>query len=109
MRLFEGARFAAFQAVGLIDAEQFCFHPVRRNRGRVNDHERTIRASRQLMERARGEFLARSRGADDQHAAICRRHAFDCLSQLGNRRRMANQRPLHWRQLFELLDLAFKA
>ena len=108
MRLFQRAGLASFRAVGLIDAEQFDFHALRRDRGGIDDDERAVRAAGQLMERARGKFLAGAGGADDQHAAVGRRHAFDRLAQLADRRRAADQRRRHRRQLLELLDLALE-
>ena len=60
------------------------------------------------MDRARGQFLARAGGADDENAAVGRRHPFDGLAQLRDCRRPADQRGRLRRHLLELLDLAFE-
>ena len=77
MGVFERAGFASFRPIGLVDAEQFDFHPLRRNCGGIYDNKRSVRPSRKLVKGARGEFLAGTRWADDKHAAIGRRYAFD--------------------------------
>jgi hypothetical protein len=41
-----------------------------------------VGAAGQLVERARRQFLAGARGADDENAAIGRRHPLDGLAQL---------------------------
>ena len=58
MRLFQRARLAAFQAIGLLDAEQFHLHPLGRDRGGIDDDEGAVGPARQLMDRARRQFLA---------------------------------------------------
>ena len=58
MRLFERARLAALRAVGLINAEQFDFHALRRDGGGIDNNKGAVRARRQLMKCARGQFLA---------------------------------------------------
>ena len=91
-----------------VDAEQFDFHAFWRNRGGVDHDEGTARAAGRLVDRARRQFLARARGADDEDAAVGRRHSFDGLAQLRDGGGAADQRGRLRRHLLELLDLAFE-
>src|SRR5690606_1503683 len=61
MRLLERADLARLAAVRLLDAEQFDLHALGGDGGGVDDDEWPLRAFGEIMDRARGEFLARSR------------------------------------------------
>ena len=106
MRLFERTDLAARRAIAAVDAEQFDFHVVRRDRGGIDDDERPIGARRMAVNGARGKLLAAAGGADDQDAAIGRRDLFDRLAQLIGGGRVSDQRGRERRELFELAHLA---
>src|SRR5689334_9042021 len=105
MGFFERTRLAAFRAIGLIDAEQFYFHPLRRDRGGIDDHKGSVRARGKLVKRARRKLLPCARRPDDENAAVRRRGALYRLAQLADRCGAADERGRHRRQLLELLDL----
>ena len=83
------------------DAEQLDFHVLRRDRGGVDHDERRVGARRMGMDRARGKLLAAARWADDEDAAVGRRHLLDRLAQLIGGRRVADD---HGGQRGELLE-----
>src|SRR5262245_56644773 len=99
MRLFECARFAPFRAVGLVNAKQFDFHPLRCDCGSVDDDKRSVCPPGQLMKRSRCKLLACPRGTNDKLATIRWRHAIDSLTQLSDRCRPADKRRRLWRKL----------
>ena len=89
-------------AVAALDAEQFDFHPLRRDRGGVDHDERASPAPN-----GRGwcapQFLAGAGGADDEDAAVGRRDLLDRLAQLIDGGRASDQRRGRRRVLLELL------
>ena len=103
MGLFQRAGLARLLAIGLLDAEQFDFHPLRRDRRGVDDDERSLGAGRGIVQRARGQFLAGAGRADDQDAAVGLGGALDGLAQLVHAGRAAGQRARGRRQLLEFL------
>ena len=92
MRLLERANLAFLPAIRLFGTEQFDFHPIRRDRGRIDDDEWAARASRSRVDGAGGQFLAGACRADDQDAAVGRRDLLDGLAQLDHGGRGADQR-----------------
>jgi len=62
MGLLKCAGLALLLAVGLLDAEQFDFHALRRNRRGVDDDEGSFGAARRIVQRARRQFLAGAEG-----------------------------------------------
>ena len=82
MGLFQRTGLARVFAIGLLDAEQFDFHALRRDRRGVDHDKRAVGAARGVMQRARGQFLARAGRADDQDAAVGLGRAIDGLAQL---------------------------
>jgi hypothetical protein len=60
------------------------------------------------VQRARGEFLACAGRSDDQNAAVGGGDLFNDLAQLVDRRRLADYRRRHRRQLLERLHLALE-
>ena len=109
MGLLQCAGLAALRPIGLIDAEEFDFHALGRDRRRIDDDKRTIGAGRLLVKCSRCEFLARARRSDDQHAAVCGGDAFNRLAQLPDRGGTPDQGRRDRRKLLELLDLALEA
>ena len=93
----------------LLDAEQFDFHPLRRDRRGVDDDERSLGAARCVVQRARRQFLARAGGADDQDAAVGLGGPVDGLAQLVHAGGAAGQNARGGRQLLEFLHLALEA
>ena len=89
-------------------AEQLDFHPLRRDRRGVDDHERAVGAARGVVQRARRQFLAGAGGADDQDAAVGLGGAVDGLAQLVHAGRAAGQHARGRRQLLQFLDLALQ-
>ena len=87
MRLLERADDAG-RARAVLDAEQLLLHPVRRNRGGVEDDERAVHPQRGFVNRTGDQFLARARRPRDHDAAVGRRDPFDRLLQMvdGDRR-----------------------
>ena len=73
-----------------LDAEKLNFQPLRRERRRIQHHERSIFAGGTVMDQARYHLLARAGRAGDQDAAIGRRHLFDRLLQLDHDVRAAD-------------------
>ena len=82
VRLLQRARLARLLAVGLLDAKQFFFHPLRRDGGRVDDDKRPLRTCRSIVQRACGQLLAGSRRADNHDTAVSLGRAFNRLTQL---------------------------
>ena len=66
-------------------------------------------ARRQLMQRARRQFLAGAGGTDDENAAVGRRDAIDRLAQLRHDAGTSDQRRRQRRHLLELADFALEA
>ena len=100
---------ARLLAVGLLDTEQFDFHPLRRDRGGVDDDERSLGAARGVVQRARRQFLARAGGADDQDAAVGLGGPVDGLAQLVHAGGAAGQNARRGSQLLEFLHFALEA
>ncbi len=82
MRFLERANLALLGAIDLFDTEQFGFHTLGRHCRRVDDDKRTFRAARQLMQRARRQFLAAAGRAHDENTAVGLGRAFNRLAQL---------------------------
>ena len=79
--------------VAALGAEQFGLHAIGRDRRAVERHERSSGAARPGVDHPRGEFLAGSGRAGDQHPAVGPRHPVDRAAQLGGRRRNADELP----------------
>ena len=108
MRFFQRARLARLLAIGLLDAEQLDFHPFRRDRRRIDDHERAVGAAGSVMQRARHQLLARTGGADDHDAAVGLGGAVDGLAKLVHAGGAPGQNACGRRQLLEFLDFALE-
>ena len=93
----------------LLDAEQFDFHPLRRDRRGVDDDEWSFCTARGVVQRARRQFLARTGGADDQDAAVGLGRAVDGLAQLVHAGGAAGENAGGGSQLLEFLHLALEA
>ncbi len=81
-------------AAGAVDglgAEQLVLHALGRDRRGVEHDERPGSAQRQLVDRARDQFLARARRAGNHDAAVGRRDLLDHGAQVVHRRRGAEK------------------
>jgi hypothetical protein len=108
VRFLQRTDFVALRAVRLLDTEQLNFHPLGRDRGGVDDDERSGGARREPMQRAGGKLLAGTRGADDEDAAVGRRHPLDGLAELVDGGGAADQRAWNRGKRLELADFAFE-
>ena len=109
MGLLQRAGLARLLAVRLLDAEQFDLHPLRRDRRGVDDDERSFCTARCIVQRARGQFLARTGGADDQDAAVGLGRPVDGLAQLVHAGGAAGENAGGGSQLLEFLHFALEA
>ena len=73
-------------AVDRLRAEQLDLHALGRDRGGVEHDERPGGARRQLVDRARDQFLAGAGRAGDHDAAVGRRDLLDHLAEMVHRR-----------------------
>ena len=108
MGLFQRAGLTCVLTIGL-DAEQFDFHALRRNRRRVDHDERSVGTAGGIVECARGQFLACTRRPHDQNSAVRLGRAVDGLPQLVHAGRAARHDAGSRRQLLEFLDFALQA
>ena len=92
----------------LLDPEQLDFHPLRRDRRGVDDDERSLGAAGRLVQRPRGQLLARTGRADDQDAAVGLGGAVDGLAKLVHAGRATGQNASCRSQLLQFLHLALE-
>jgi hypothetical protein len=71
--------------------EQLALDDRARQRRAVDDHERPRRARRRVVDRARGQLLARAGLAQDQHRRVGLRHARHLREQLAHRHAATDQ------------------
>jgi hypothetical protein len=72
-------------------AEELAFHQVLGNRAAIDGDERKLRARRLRVDQPRGELLAASRFAVDEHRRLTAREAIDQRAHVLHRRRFAEQ------------------
>ena len=109
MRLFQRAELAPVRAVGLIDAEQFDFHALRRDRGGIDDDEGTAGARRQLDGWCARRAPCRSRTGPTMRMRLLVGATLSMVwRNCSIAARVPDQRRRQRRQLLELLDLALE-
>ena len=106
--LFESADLAR-PARAILDAEQLFLDALGHHRGRIEHNEWPVGAMGLRVQHARRKFLAGSRCAADQHAAVRRRHLLDLITELIHSRRAPDHFSAHNRPLLQVLHLAAQA
>ena len=107
VRLFERADTSR-PVGGRFDAEQLALHVLGRDRGRVEDDERTVGAHRVGVDEARRQLLARPGGAGDQHPRIGGPQPLDDALEIDDRRGGADDAIGRARARAQVADLAFQ-